>query len=81
MLLSVDLFRWKIIIFVRLQPKQTTMKKNLLIILIALPFFAISQTFVSTTPENKNVILEEFTGITCVYCPDGHIMQTLTMSF
>ena len=72
MLLSVDLFRWKIIIFVRLQPKQTTMKKNLLIILIALPFFAISQTFVSTTPENKNVILEEFTGITCVYCPDGH---------
>ena len=48
------------------------MKKNLLIILIALPFFAISQTFVSTTPENKNVILEEFTGITCVYCPDGH---------
>ena len=48
------------------------MKKDLLIILIALPFFAISQTFVSTTPENKNVILEEFTGITCVYCPDGH---------
>ncbi|WP_073151236.1 T9SS type A sorting domain-containing protein [Mesonia phycicola] len=31
-----------------------------------------SQTIVSTTPENKNVILEEFTGINCVYCPSGH---------
>ena len=35
-------------------------------------FMANSQTFVSTTPENKNVILEEFTGISCGYCPDGH---------
>ena len=31
-----------------------------------------SQTFVSTAPENKNIILEEFTGISCTYCPDGH---------
>ena len=30
-----------------------------------------SQTFVSTTAENKNVILEEFTGISCGFCPDG----------
>lgn len=30
------------------------------------------QTIVSTSPENKNAILEEFTGIYCVYCPDGH---------
>ncbi|MFT5237386.1 MAG: hypothetical protein ACI9M9_000978 [Flavobacteriaceae bacterium] len=31
-----------------------------------------SQTIVSTTPENKKVILEEFTGIHCVWCPSGH---------
>ncbi|NOR88336.1 MAG: Omp28-related outer membrane protein, partial [Bacteroidales bacterium] len=31
-----------------------------------------SQTIVGTDPENKNVVLEEFTGIHCVYCPDGH---------
>lgn len=31
-----------------------------------------AQTIVSTTPENKKVILEEFTGIKCVYCPEGH---------
>jgi len=31
-----------------------------------------SQTIVSTTPQNRNVVLEEFTGINCIYCPDGH---------
>jgi len=33
-----------------------------------------AQTFVSTNPENKNVVLEEFTGIYCTYCPDGHVI-------
>ena len=31
-----------------------------------------SQTIVSTSPENKKIILEEFTGIYCTFCPDGH---------
>lgn len=30
------------------------------------------QTIVSTSPQNKNVVLEEYTGIKCVYCPEGH---------
>ncbi len=30
------------------------------------------QTIVTTSPLNQNVILEEFTGIYCGYCPDGH---------
>ena len=34
----------------------------------------ISQTFVNTNPENKNIVLEEFTGIHCGYCPDGHVV-------
>ncbi|MDR2621436.1 MAG: Omp28-related outer membrane protein [Dysgonamonadaceae bacterium] len=25
-----------------------------------------------TIPRNRNVVLEEYTGIYCVYCPDGH---------
>ncbi len=33
---------------------------------------SIGQTIVSTTPENKKVLLEEFTGIHCVWCPQGH---------
>jgi len=39
-------------------------------ILTSLSFF--SQTIVSTDVQNKNVILEEFTGIHCGYCPFGH---------
>ncbi len=31
-----------------------------------------AQTIVSTSPKNKVAVLEEFTGIKCVYCPDGH---------
>ncbi|GHC56274.1 T9SS type A sorting domain-containing protein [Ulvibacter litoralis] len=37
-----------------------------------LSFVSYGQTIVSTSPENKKVILEEFTGIYCVYCPQGH---------
>ena len=45
--------------------------------LAVLTFWSVkaqAQTFVSTTPENKNVILEEFTGIYCTFCPDGHLI-------
>ena len=44
--------------------------------LLAAAIFSISslfaQTIVGTDPENKNVILEEFTGIHCGWCPEGH---------
>jgi len=43
---------------------------------------AFAQTIVSTTPENKKVILEEFTGIYCQFCPDGHaIAQGIVSSY
>ena len=45
---------------------------NTLVIIFGMTFSMIAQTIVSTNPENKNVILEEFTGIYCTYCPDGH---------
>lgn len=32
----------------------------------------LAQLPVSTLPQNKKVVLEEFTGIYCGYCPDGH---------
>ncbi len=51
------------------------MMKNLLTVALAfVTTFAFAQTFVSTTPENKNVVLEEFTGIYCGFCPDGHVI-------
>jgi len=50
------------------------MKKTLLSIVAIsmLSFQLIAQKWVSTSVQNKNVILEEFTGIHCGYCPDGH---------
>ncbi len=48
------------------------MKKITLFILWLTSFYVSAQLPVSQTPENKNVVLEEFTGIHCPYCPDGH---------
>ena len=48
---------------------------------VLLSFFgccAFAQTIVTTTPENRKVILEEFTGVNCTFCPQGHaIAQAL----
>ena len=45
---------------------------SLLSIFIFTVYSVIAQTIVGTDPENKNAVLEEFTGIHCVFCPDGH---------
>lgn len=54
------------------------MKKTVLI-LVGLLFFCLNQYgqnehFVSYDTCYKNVILEEYTGINCVYCPEGHLI-------
>ena len=36
------------------------------------PALAQNEQFVSTEVSNKNVVIEEYTGINCGYCPDGH---------
>ena len=43
-----------------------------IIALLVVSFAAKAQQYVSTEPANRNVILEEFTGRGCQYCPDGH---------
>ena len=43
-----------------------------LMALLAFSFTLKAQQYVSTTPANRNVIIEEFTGRNCGYCPDGH---------
>lgn len=50
------------------------MKKHLLTIIAAGAFTGsmFAQLPVSTSPQNRKVVLEEFTGIYCQYCPDGH---------
>ena len=48
--------------------------KKVLSAAIALLFAGtmMAQTIVSTQVEKRNVIIEEYTGVGCGYCPDGH---------
>ncbi len=50
------------------------MKKlsSITILLVIVSFSCFAQNFVSTTPSNQNVVLEELTGMYCTFCPDGH---------
>lgn len=49
------------------------MKKQLLsIIAVCSVLTSFAQLPVSVFPENRKVVLEEFTGFKCQYCPDGH---------
>jgi len=41
---------------------------------ILLGFNSYAQLPVGTTAQNKKVVLEEFTGISCTFCPDGHLI-------
>ena len=43
--------------------------------LLVVAFSLKAQQYVSTTPANRNVLLEEFTGRNCGYCPDGHVIS------
>ncbi len=40
---------------------------------LALPTLGTAQVNVSITPENRNAVVEEWTGIYCQFCPTGHI--------
>ena len=49
------------------------MKKVLFLIAASLFGAGLSaQTIVSTTPQNRNAIIEELTGFQCQWCPAGH---------
>ncbi len=50
------------------------MKKLLFTVVVLISFNVIlnAQVFVNQNPANKVVVIEEFTGIHCGYCPQGH---------
>lgn len=54
------------------------MKKTLLLVVAIMAgltgFAQVTDTIVSTAPSNRNVLLEEYTGVNCTWCPDGHRM-------
>jgi hypothetical protein len=53
--------------------KYTSMKKMLLIVAsLTFALQGFSQTIVSTDVQKRNVVFEEYTGVNCGYCPNGH---------
>ena len=60
------------------------MKKlfTLLTFALTLGFFSqmTAQELVSTDPQNRVAIMEEFTGIYCGYCPQGHAIVNKLMA-
>ncbi len=52
--------------------KRTLLSAFVLALCFAGTLFAQSVTGVSTTAMNKIAIMEEFTGVRCGFCPDGH---------
>lgn len=47
------------------------MKKVIFTLLLVLPLFVFGQTIVDTEPQDKSVVLEQYTGINCGFCPQG----------
>lgn len=53
------------------------MKKTIFTTLMMILFLSnniTAQNFVSFVPQSKGVLIEEFTGRYCQYCPDGHVV-------
>ena len=49
-----------------------TISKIVLSPALLLPMIAAAQINVSTSVQQRNAVLEEWTGIHCGYCPTGH---------
>ena len=71
-------------IFALCQFNFKTMKRNLALMILLLSFAGINlnaQTLVSTEPQKRNVIIEDFTGVGCPNCADGHKIANSLMSY
>ena len=44
---------------------------SLIFSVLAIVLFAQTPTIVSTNPQNKHLVFEEYTGVNCGYCPAG----------
>lgn len=60
------------------------MKKILFSIIVLMGVMSVyaqvTDTVVSLLPSNKNVVIEEYTGINCTNCPDGHKIANEVMN-
>lgn len=71
-------------IFALYQFNLKTMKRNLALMILLLSFVGVNlnaQTMVSTEPQKRNVIIEDFTGVNCPNCADGHKIANSLMDY
>lgn len=54
------------------QPINPLVMKKLSTLLLLAPLTLMGQSLVSNLPQNRTALLEDFTGVNCGYCPDGH---------
>lgn len=58
------------------------MKKLFSLLFLLLPFLALAQTeevFVSKEPGKRKAVIEEYTGVRCGNCPDGHRAEAMLL--
>lgn len=53
---------------------------TIITVLLFININLLAQQDVGTSPENRNVILEEFTGVRCSSCPNGHAVAESIMA-
>lgn len=72
------------VIFASCQFNLKAMKRNLFLMILLLSYVGINlnaQTLVSTEPQKRNVIIEDFTGVNCPNCADGHKIANTLMDY
>lgn len=82
--LSIVKSRCLFFIFALYQFNLKTMKRNLALMILLLSFVGFNlnaQTMVSKEPQKRNVIIEDFTGVNCPNCADGHKIANNLMDY
>jgi hypothetical protein len=60
--------------------QQIRIMKRFSLILACLPTVIFAQTLVSTDPQSRTVLLEQYTGINCGFCPNDHLEATAILN-
>ena len=58
-----------------IRSSRSILMKKFLTLSLLLPTLAFGQALVATSPEDRTALLEDYTGIHCVNCPDGHVIM------
>ena len=58
-----------------IRSSRSILMKKFFSLILFLPTLVHGQALVATSPEDRTALLEDYTGIHCVNCPDGHVIM------